>query len=128
MAVNAAKKLIPLLDRVLVEKVAARTKTVGGILLPESAASKARARRAPVVRRRGRSRALRAARCRAGARLRDARCRRRCARGPAARGRAACAAQPWRLGGADLNPAWRSAACAVRAPRRRRLRCRRRSC
>jgi hypothetical protein len=40
---SAAKKLIPLLDRVLIEKVAARTKTVGGILLPETAASKARA-------------------------------------------------------------------------------------
>jgi len=39
---GAAKKLIPLLDRVLVEKVAAKTKSVGGILLPESAASKAR--------------------------------------------------------------------------------------
>jgi chaperonin GroES len=38
-----AKKLVPLLDRVLIEKVAARTKTVGGILLPETAASKARA-------------------------------------------------------------------------------------
>ena len=37
-----AAKLTPLLDRVLVEKVAAKTKTVGGILLPESAASKAR--------------------------------------------------------------------------------------
>jgi co-chaperonin GroES (HSP10) len=41
MATKAAK-LIPLLDRVLIEKVAARTKTVGGILLPESATSKAR--------------------------------------------------------------------------------------
>jgi hypothetical protein len=41
---SAAKKLIPLLDRVLIEKVAARTKTVGGILLPETAASKARRR------------------------------------------------------------------------------------
>jgi co-chaperonin GroES (HSP10) len=39
---SLAKKLIPLLDRVLVEKVAARTKTVGGILLPETASSKAR--------------------------------------------------------------------------------------
>ena len=37
-----AAKLTPLLDRVLVEKVAAKTKTVGGILLPESASSKAR--------------------------------------------------------------------------------------
>ena len=35
-------KLVPLLDRVLVEKVAARTKTAGGLLLPDSAASKAR--------------------------------------------------------------------------------------
>jgi hypothetical protein len=40
---SVAKKLIPLLDRVLVEKVAARTKTVGGIILPETASSKARA-------------------------------------------------------------------------------------
>ena len=37
-----AAKLTPLLDRVLVEKVAAKTKTVGGILLPESASSKVR--------------------------------------------------------------------------------------
>lgn len=34
------KRLIPLLDRVLVERVAARTKTAGGVLLPESATSK----------------------------------------------------------------------------------------
>ena len=38
------KKLIPLLDRVLIEKVAAPTKTVGGILLPESATQKVGAR------------------------------------------------------------------------------------
>ena len=31
-----AKRLIPLLDRVLVEKIVAPTKSVGGILLPES--------------------------------------------------------------------------------------------
>lgn len=31
-----AKKLIPLLNRVLVEKVVAPSKTAGGILLPES--------------------------------------------------------------------------------------------
>lgn len=36
----AVKRLIPLLDRVLVEKVVAPTKTAGGILLPESSASK----------------------------------------------------------------------------------------
>lgn len=34
------KRLVPLLDRVLVERVAARTKTAGGVLLPDSAASK----------------------------------------------------------------------------------------
>ena len=39
-----AKRLIPLLDRVLVEKIVAPTKSVGGILLPESAVSKVRAR------------------------------------------------------------------------------------
>lgn len=44
------KKLVPLLDRVLVEKVAAKTKSVGGILLPESAASKARAPPATLAR------------------------------------------------------------------------------
>lgn len=37
---NTAKKLIPLLDRVLVEKVIPPTKSVGGVLLPESATSK----------------------------------------------------------------------------------------
>jgi chaperonin GroES len=35
-----ARRLIPLLDRVLIEKIAAPTKTVGGVLLPESAVSK----------------------------------------------------------------------------------------
>lgn len=35
-----ARRLIPLLDRVLVEKVQAATKTSGGVLLPESAVSK----------------------------------------------------------------------------------------
>lgn len=34
----AARRLIPLLDRVLIEKLAAPQKTVGGILLPETAA------------------------------------------------------------------------------------------
>jgi hypothetical protein len=68
-------KLVPLLDRVLIEKararlslcsscsparpplprspsaqVAAKTKTVGGILLPESASSKARAAAARLIR------------------------------------------------------------------------------
>ena len=38
-----SKRLIPLLDRVLVEKIIAPTKSVGGILLPESAVSKVRA-------------------------------------------------------------------------------------
>lgn len=37
----AAKRLIPLLDRVLVEKIVAPTKSIGGVLLPESAVSKA---------------------------------------------------------------------------------------
>lgn len=37
-----SKRLIPLLDRVLVEKIIAPTKSVGGILLPESAVSKVR--------------------------------------------------------------------------------------
>lgn len=40
-----AKRLIPLLDRVLVEKIVAPTKSVGGILLPESAVSKVRVAR-----------------------------------------------------------------------------------
>ena len=39
---DMAKRLIPLLDRVLVEKIVAPTKSVGGILLPESAVSKVR--------------------------------------------------------------------------------------
>lgn len=39
----AARRLVPLLDRVLVEKVVPPTKSAGGILLPESAtASKVR--------------------------------------------------------------------------------------
>lgn len=38
-----AKKIIPLLDRVLVEKIVAPTKSVGGVLLPESAPSKVNA-------------------------------------------------------------------------------------
>ena len=38
----AAKRLVPLLNRIVVEKVAAPTKTVGGIMLPESAVSKVR--------------------------------------------------------------------------------------
>lgn len=37
-----AKRLIPLFDRILVEKIIAPTKSVGGILLPESAVSKVR--------------------------------------------------------------------------------------
>ena len=39
---RAAKKLIPLLDRVLVERAVAATKTSGGILLPETVGSKVR--------------------------------------------------------------------------------------
>lgn len=38
----AARRLIPLLDRVLVERVQAATKTAGGVLLPESAVSRVR--------------------------------------------------------------------------------------
>ena len=41
----AFKRLIPLLDRVLVEKIAAPTKSAGGILLPEQAAGKVRRRK-----------------------------------------------------------------------------------
>mmetsp|Transcript_25115 Transcript_25115/g.59855 ORF Transcript_25115/g.59855 Transcript_25115/m.59855 type:complete len:100 (+) Transcript_25115:122-421(+) len=36
----AARKLIPLLDRVLIEKMTAPSKSVGGVLLPDSALSK----------------------------------------------------------------------------------------
>jgi hypothetical protein len=39
-----SKRLIPLLDRVLIERIVAPTKSVGGILLPESAVSKVRDR------------------------------------------------------------------------------------
>jgi hypothetical protein len=39
---GAARRLIPLLDRVLVEKVQAATKSAGGLLLPETAVSKVR--------------------------------------------------------------------------------------
>ncbi|KAK9823862.1 hypothetical protein WJX72_006005 [[Myrmecia] bisecta] len=35
-----ARRLIPLLDRVLIEKVTPPTKSLGGVLLPESATSK----------------------------------------------------------------------------------------
>lgn len=41
---SLAKKLIPLLDRVLVEKVVPPAKSVGGVLLPESATQKVRER------------------------------------------------------------------------------------
>ncbi|KAK9737642.1 Chaperonin 10 Kd subunit [Popillia japonica] len=37
---GAAKKLIPLLDRVLIRKFEAVTKTKGGIVIPEKAAAK----------------------------------------------------------------------------------------
>ena len=37
---SAVKKLIPLMDRVLVERAVAATKTSGGILLPETVGSK----------------------------------------------------------------------------------------
>lgn len=35
-AVRSIKSLVPLLDRVLVQRIKAETKTAGGILLPES--------------------------------------------------------------------------------------------
>jgi co-chaperonin GroES (HSP10) len=37
---NGIKKLAPLLDRVLVEKLSPAQKTTGGVLLPEQASSK----------------------------------------------------------------------------------------
>jgi chaperonin GroES len=37
---SVIKKLIPILDRVLVERVIPKAKTVGGILLPETAQAK----------------------------------------------------------------------------------------
>lgn len=37
---GAIKKLIPLLDRVLVQRAEALTKTAGGIVIPEKAQSK----------------------------------------------------------------------------------------
>ncbi|XP_063535526.1 10 kDa heat shock protein, mitochondrial [Cydia strobilella] len=37
---SAARKLIPLLDRVLIKRAEAMTKTAGGIVLPEKAQSK----------------------------------------------------------------------------------------
>ena len=37
---QAARRLIPLLDRVLVKRVEPPTKSIGGIILPESAQSK----------------------------------------------------------------------------------------
>jgi co-chaperonin GroES (HSP10) len=40
----SAKKLIPLLDRVLVERFVPPTKSLGGVLLPESTSNKVRAR------------------------------------------------------------------------------------
>lgn len=37
---SMARRLIPLLDRVLIEKITAPTKSAGGVLLPESAVPK----------------------------------------------------------------------------------------
>lgn len=45
---SGLKKLVPLLDRVLVEKIAPPTKSVGGVLLPESAVQKVAACGTPV--------------------------------------------------------------------------------
>ena len=39
---SSARRLIPLLDRVLVERVVAAVKSPGGVLLPESALPKVR--------------------------------------------------------------------------------------
>ena len=39
-ALQAARRLIPLLDRVLVKRIEPPTKSIGGILLPESSQSK----------------------------------------------------------------------------------------
>ena len=78
------KRLLPLLDRVLVEKIAAPTKSAGGILLPEQAAAK--------VRRSGRTGARAGAGERAGPCLRRRRRRRRgngCARARRCGGRRA---------------------------------------
>ncbi|GBF97118.1 10 kDa chaperonin-like [Raphidocelis subcapitata] len=36
----AVRRLVPLLDRILVERIIAPTKSAGGVLLPESAAPK----------------------------------------------------------------------------------------
>jgi hypothetical protein len=38
------RRLIPLLDRVLVERIVAPTKSAGGVLLPETAVPKVRVR------------------------------------------------------------------------------------
>ena len=43
MASKAMRKFIPLLDRVLVEKVEPLKKSIGGVILPDSAVSKVRA-------------------------------------------------------------------------------------
>jgi hypothetical protein len=40
-----ARRLIPLLDRVLIERITAPTKSAGGVLLPESAVPKVRVTR-----------------------------------------------------------------------------------
>ena len=36
----AARRLVPLLDRVLIERIIAPSKSAGGVLLPESAVTK----------------------------------------------------------------------------------------
>ena len=41
-----AKRLVPLLDRILVEKLTPPAKSIGGVLLPESAGKVRAARRA----------------------------------------------------------------------------------
>ena len=47
---SAAKRLIPLLDRVLVKRLEPPTKSIGGVLLPESTQARPRAARPPTPR------------------------------------------------------------------------------
>ncbi|KFH10263.1 putative chaperonin [Toxoplasma gondii VAND] len=49
MAANAASKFIPLLDRVLVQKIAVPTKTKSGLFLPDSAQKNISAHMAKVL-------------------------------------------------------------------------------
>jgi chaperonin GroES len=40
VVLQAARRVIPLLDRVLIQRVTAPTKSIGGVLLPEAATTK----------------------------------------------------------------------------------------